>query len=76
MENIYVFRVSRSFGEWNYELIRQDIVLLTCVQDIERYRFWLQKQYDIEWMVEVTVSPLEDNLEPYDEVIQRLLSVM
>ena len=76
MENIYVFRVTKHTGDWNFELIRQDIVLLTCVQDIERYRFWLRKQYDIEWMVEITVSNLEDNLEPYDEVQQRLLSVM
>lgn len=76
MENIYVFRVVKSLGDWNYALIRQYIVLLTCVQDIERYREWLLKQYEDKWMVEVTVSNLADNLEPYDEVQQRLLSVM
>lgn len=71
-----MFRVVKSLGDWNYALIRQYIVLLTCVQDIERYREWLLKQYENKWMVEVTVSRLDDNLEPYDEVQQRLLSVM
>lgn len=75
MENIYVFRVVERFNNYNHELLEQQIVLLTCVQDVELYREYLIKQHENERTVEVTVSRLEDNLEPSDEVQQRLLSI-
>ncbi len=76
MENIYVFRVVEKLSSYNYEFVSQDIVLLTCVQEVGRYKEYLEKKYATAGEIEVRVSSLEDNLEPYDEVIQRLLSVM
>lgn len=76
MENIYVFRVVKHVGDWGYELLQEDLVLFVCVQDVERYREYLVRKYENEWMVEINVSPIEDHLEPDDVVNQRLLSVM
>lgn len=77
MENVYVFRVSEKLSSYNYELLTQEIVLLTCVQDVERYKEYLIKKHThASEIIKVEVSNLVDELEPYDEVQQRLLSML